>query len=146
MFSVGDVSSVDFPSRAARLTILRSSPYMETSATSVCCSVSGSSLRYSCSQLSLACSGHRTESILISRFLMNLQEANIRLTTGASLGSSNSTDSTVTSTLHFHQVIGSLGNSIFAFTRAADDYKIDCEDSTGSTTEKDCRDVQAEST
>ena len=38
MFSVGDVSSVDFPSRAARLTILRSSPYMETSATSVCCS------------------------------------------------------------------------------------------------------------
>ena len=30
-------------------------------------------------------SGHRTESILISRFLMNLQEANMRLTNGASL-------------------------------------------------------------
>ena len=77
---------------------------------------------------------------------MNLQEANIRLTTGASLGSSNPTDSTVTSTLHFNRVIGSLGNSIFASTRAADDYEIDCEDSTGSTTEKDRRNVQAEST
>ncbi|RPD57257.1 hypothetical protein L227DRAFT_655663 [Lentinus tigrinus ALCF2SS1-6] len=86
-----------------------------------------------------------TESVLISRFLMNLQETNLRLTSGASVNSSPFTDAAVTSTIRFDRVVGSLGNSVYSSTPAEDGNALDGSDSTGTLTEKGC-DAGVEST
>ncbi|KAI0701126.1 hypothetical protein C8T65DRAFT_697124 [Cerioporus squamosus] len=74
-----------------------------------------------------------TESILVSRFLMNLQEANKRLLSGASLDSSTGGPE-VTTTIRFDRVIGPLGNSVFSDTKGEEE--LDDFNSTGTLTEK----------
>ncbi|RDX43900.1 hypothetical protein OH76DRAFT_1421720 [Lentinus brumalis] len=62
-----------------------------------------------------------TESILVSRFLMNLQEANKRLLTGASVDSSSVGGRAATSTIRFDRVVGPLGGSVFSSTWAEEE-------------------------